>query len=126
MSDHTTTATPLHTQRTHIGDVGAKKGETVCVEGWVHIRRDQGKMIFLDFRDASGIIQGVILSGNATALEVGKTLRPEFVVRVEGKVNERPEKNKKPGVNGDIELEILSIEVLNESETTVPARRRHT
>lgn len=105
------------TTRTIIRDLASKKGEAVAVEGWVHIRRDQGKMIFLDFRDSSGIIQGVILSGNATALEVGKTLRPEFVVRVVGKVNERPEKNKKPVLNGDIELEILTITVLNESET---------
>lgn len=103
--------------RVMIRTLADHKGGTVSIMGWVHVRRDQGKMIFLDFRDASGVIQGVILSGNAAALEVGKTLRPEFVVEVEGKVNERPEKNKKPGVNGDIELEILAMRILNESET---------
>jgi aspartyl-tRNA synthetase len=72
-------------------------------------------MIFLDFRDVTGIIQGVILP-NSAVMEIGKTLREEFVVEVTGKINERPEKNKKRGVlNGDIELEILTINILNES-----------
>lgn len=104
-------------KRTYIDKLSEKKQETVIINGWVNVRRDQGKMIFLDFRDTSGIVQGVILP-NSNAMEVGKTLREEFVVEVTGKVNERPEKNKKIGIlNGDIELEILHINVLNESAT---------
>lgn len=104
-------------KRTYINKLSEKKQETVIIYGWVNVRRDQGKMIFLDFRDTSGIVQGVILP-NSDAMEVGKTLREEFVVEVTGKVNERPEKNKKVGIlNGDIELEILHITVLNESVT---------
>ncbi len=104
-------------KRTYINELSGEKQETVIVYGWVNVRRDQGKMIFLDFRDTSGIVQGVILP-NSKAMEVGKTLREEFVVEVTGKVNERPEKNKKLGIlNGDIELEILHITVLNESAT---------
>lgn len=104
-------------KRTYINKLSEKKQETVIVYGWINVRRDQGKMIFLDFRDTSGIVQGVILP-NSDAMEVGKTLREEFVVEVTGKVNERPEKNKKMGIlNGDIELEILHINVLNESAT---------
>ena len=107
----------MNTKRTHISKLSEGKGGEVVVQGWVHIRRDQGKMIFLDFRDVSGVVQGVVLP-NSAAMEVAKTLRPEWVVEVQGKVNERPEKNKKAGVlNGDIELEILHIAVLNESET---------
>lgn len=103
-------------QRTFIKDLGSKKGEEVLVKGWVNVRRDQGKMIFLDFRDMTGIVQGVILPNQAEALEVGKQLRQEFVVAVTGKVNERPERNRKVGVlNGDIELEILKIEILAEA-----------
>lgn len=103
--------------RIYIKDLSSKKGEEVTIKGWIEVRRDQGKMIFLDFRDATGLVQGVILPGSE-ALEVGKTVRPEWVVEITGKVNERPEKNKKEGVlNGDIELEILQINVLNESET---------
>ncbi len=103
--------------RVWIKDLSSKKGEEVLVKGWVDVRRDQGKMIFLDFRDMTGRVQGVMLPGAAEALEVGKELRQEYVVAVSGKVNERPEKNKKEGVlNGDIELEILNIEILNTSE----------
>lgn len=105
-------------KRILIADLSQHKAETVTIKGWVDVRRDQGKMIFLDFRDMSGTVQGVILPNATEAMEVGKKLRTEFVVAVTGTVNERPDRNKKEGViNGDIELEILGIEILNESET---------
>lgn len=103
-------------KRTYIKDLHTLKGEEAMIKGWINIRRDQGKMIFLDFRDMTGVVQGVILPNQVDALEVGKKLRQEFVVTVTGKVNERPERNKKEGIlNGDIELEILSIEILAEA-----------
>lgn len=102
--------------RTYIKELFKKKGEFVIIHGWVNTRRDQGKMIFLEFRDITGIVQGVILHGSE-ALETGRVLREEFVVKIEGKVNERPEKNiKKDVLNGDIELEVLNITILNESK----------
>ncbi len=104
--------------RTHIKNLNQKAGETVTIMGWVQVRRDQGKMIFLDLRDASGMVQGVILPNHTEALMVGNILRTEWCVEVEGIVNKRPERNVKVGVlNGDIELEITNIKVLNESET---------
>lgn len=104
-------------KRTYINELANKKGESVHIMGWVNVRRDQGKMIFLDFRDKTGIVQGVILP-NSEAMPIGKTLREEFVVEVVGKVNERPQRNIKEGIlNGDIELEILEINILNESLT---------
>jgi aspartyl-tRNA synthetase len=93
--------------------------ETVVIGAWVDTRRDQGKMIFFEFRDRTGKVQGVTLP-NSEAMEVAKTLRSEWVVAVTGKVNKRPERNVQADKqNGDIELEILGIEVLNESETPV-------
>ena len=63
-------------------------------------------------------MQGVILPGATEAHEIGEKIRPEYVVEVRGKVNKRPEKNvQKEKQNGDIELEILSIVILNEAET---------
>lgn len=103
-------------ERTYIKDLSPKIGQEVKIKGWVNVRRDQGKMIFLDFRDMTGIIQGVILPNQTEALEQGKTLRQEFAVLVKGKVNQRPERNRKAGVlNGDIELEILAIDILAEA-----------
>ena len=105
-------------QRTYIKDLAQKAGQEVSISGWVDIRRDQGKMVFFDFRDVSGKVQGVVLSGNKEALESAKEIRSEWVVQVTGKVNKRPEKNvQKDKLNGDIELEIISIKVLNEALT---------
>ena len=103
-------------ERVLIQDVSEHVGERVKVMGWVNVRRDQGKLIFLDFRDATALVQGVILPGSE-AMETGKLLREECVVAVEGNVNERPERNRKEGVvNGNVELEILSIEILNTAD----------
>ncbi|HEY5587516.1 MAG TPA: aspartate--tRNA(Asn) ligase [Candidatus Paceibacterota bacterium] len=102
--------------RIYIKELSKHVGKEVTIAGWVDVRRDQGKMIFLDFRDMTGKVQGVILPNYTETLEVGKTLRNEFVVKIKGKVNERPERNKKADIlNGDIELEILEIIVLAEA-----------
>ncbi len=104
-------------ERTLIGELGAHKGETVTIKGWVDVRRDQGKLVFFDFRDRSGVVQGVVLPGSP-AMEAAKEIRNEFVVEVEGKVNTRPEKNAQAGkVNGDIELEVLGITVLSPADS---------
>lgn len=105
------------THRTLIRDLHDHIGSEVTIAGWVDVRRDQGKMVFFNFRDRSGTVQGVTLP-QSPALETAKTLRAEYVVSVTGIVNARPEKNVNADEqNGDIELEILGIEVLNESET---------
>lgn len=103
-------------ERTLIGELQSKKGSEVRIAGWVSVRRDQGKMVFFDFRDRSGSVQGVTLP-NSEAIETAKEVRNEYVVSVEGVVNERPEKNVKTDVqNGDIELEVKKIEVLSVAE----------
>ena len=103
-------------ERTLIKDLGQKVGETVSISGWVDVRRDQGKMVFFDFRDRSGKVQGVVLPGSE-AIETAKEIKVEYVVRVAGIVNKRPEKNViADKQNGDIELEIKALEVLSVAE----------
>jgi aspartyl-tRNA synthetase len=105
-------------QRTLIGELGSHKGEEIEINGWIHVTRDQSKMVFCDIRDRSGKVQGVVF-GKPEVLEVAKTLKAEYVVEMTGVVNARPEKAVKEGVvNGDIELEITGITVLNEAATT--------
>src|SRR6056297_1230932 len=100
-------------ERTLITELSTKKGETVTINGWVSVARDQGKMAFFDFRDRTGMVQGVVFS-KPEVLEVAKTVRPESSVAITGVLNERPEKMINDKVdNGDIELEITSIEILN-------------
>src|SRR3989339_2152857 len=104
--------------RTYIKDLKKETGKEVTVFGWVDIRRDHGKLIFLDIRDMSGKVQAVALPNHKEAHEVANRVRPEWVLSVNAKVNKRPEKMvNKDEENGDIELELLSIEVLNEAET---------
>lgn len=105
------------TDRTEIGGLSGHVGETVTIYGWVDVRRDQGKLVFFDFRDATGYVQGVVLPGESEAMDVAKDVRNEYVVKVTGIVNKRPERNVQADKqNGDIELEIKGIEVLNASE----------
>jgi nondiscriminating aspartyl-tRNA synthetase len=101
--------------RTLIKDLQVEVGGEVTIAGWVDVRRDQGKMVFFDLRDATGKVQCVVLPSSA-AIEVAKTMRSEWVIKVEGKVNQRPEKNVKAGaMNGDIEMEVMAITVLAEA-----------
>lgn len=104
-------------ERTLISELGSHTGETVAIDGWVAVCRDQGKLVFFDFRDRSGTVQGVVLPGDDALMETAKDARAEYAVRVTGIVNKRPEKNIQTGKqNGDIELEIKSIEILSRAE----------
>ncbi len=102
--------------RTLIKDLKNQTSETVTINAFVDVARHQGKMAFFDFRDRTSTVQGVVF-GKPEVLEVAKTLGQEYAVAVTGIVNERPEKMVNEKVeNGNIELEITSIEILNESE----------
>ena len=105
----------VYMERTLIGKLGQHVGNTVSISGSIVVRRDQGKMVFFDFRDRSGRVQGVVLPGSP-AIETAKEVRPESIVSVSGIVNKRPEKNINAGVqNGDIELEIIGIDILSKA-----------
>lgn len=105
--------------RIHIKDLKDHIDNEVTIAGWVDIRRDHGKLIFVDLRDGSGKVQMVALPNHEEAHAVANTIRPEWVIEVKGKVNKRPEKMVKEGLNGDLEIEILEIAVLNEAQTPV-------
>jgi len=101
--------------RTLISELGSHKGEKVEISGWIQVARLQGKMAFFDIRDRSGIVQGVVF-GKPEVLEIAKNARTESSVKMTGTVNERPEKMVNDKVpNGDIELEITAIEILNQA-----------
>lgn len=104
--------------RIYIKDLRENIGEEVIVAGWVDVRRDQGKLVFVEMRDMTGLVQGVVLPNHLEAIEKIKEVRNEWVLRIKGIVNKRPERNIKEGVlNGDIELEITDLEVLNKATT---------
>ncbi len=106
-------------KRIYIKDLKDYVDKEVTVAGWVDVRRDQGKLIFFDFRDVSGKVQGVVLPNNNEAHEIGSKVRSEWVVEVRGKINKRPERAiQVDKQNGDIEMEIFNIAVLNEAEVS--------
>jgi len=89
----------------------------VVIAGWVDVRRDHGKLIFIDLRDMSGKVQMVALPNHKEAHDNASKLRSEWVVEIIGKVNKRPEKmgnGKEP--NGAIEVEIMEVKILSEAE----------
>lgn len=103
--------------RVYIKDLNEKIGKEVIVAGYVDVRRDQGKMVFFDMRDMTGRVQCVTLPSHAEAIEKAKQIRPEWILKITGTVNKRPEKNIKADVlNGNVELEVLEIEVISEAQ----------
>ena len=107
-------------ERILIKDLSGNIGGEVLIKGWVDIRRDHGKLIFMDIRDVSGKVQAVALPNHTEAHTIANTVRPEWVLEMHGKVNARPEKMiKKDEQNGVIEIEILNIVVLNKATTPV-------
>ncbi len=100
--------------RTLIKDLKDAVGKEASISGWIDVRRDHGKLVFFDIRDVSGKVQAVALPNHPEAVTVAQTLRSEWVVRMNGKVNPRPPKMVKADEqNGAIEFEIVSIEVLS-------------
>ncbi len=100
-------------ERILIADLKQHIGESVTIKAVVNVARFQGKMAFFDFRDRSGPVQGVVF-GKPEVLTIAETLTIESSVAVTGIVNKRPEKMINTKVeNGDIELEITNITVLN-------------
>ncbi|MEO7728729.1 MAG: aspartate--tRNA ligase [Burkholderiales bacterium] len=92
--------------------------QTITVYGWVHRRRDHGGVIFIDLRDREGLLQVVCDPDYPAALQAGEKLRNEFVVRVTGKVRERPAGTVNANlISGEVEVLAGEIEILNPSLT---------
>ncbi len=97
-------------------------GETVTLYGWVDRRRDHGGVIFLDLRDRTGIVQ-IVSDPQRTpdSYEQANTLRSEYVVKVTGRVSQRPDDSLNPRLpTGEIEVYIDNIELLNAVRSQLP------
>jgi aspartyl-tRNA synthetase len=92
-------------------------GQTVEVAGWVHRRRDHGGIIFVDLRDREGLLQVVFDPDAAEVFREAERLRNEFVIRVKGRVRERPAGTVNAHLaSGHVELLAGELELLNRSE----------
>ena len=90
-------------------------GRKIKVCGWINSRRDHGKLIFINLRDRSGILQVVfrLADSNQQLATISQKLRPEWVVCIEGEVKERPKGAENPEVEtGKIEIIAEKLEIL--------------
>lgn len=88
-------------------------GTTVRLAGWVNARRDHGGVVFVDLRDASGVVQCVIREELVNQL-CAHQLRNEYCLRVDGTVEARSEDTVNPAmVTGEIEVVVTDLEILN-------------
>ncbi|MBZ0291607.1 MAG: aspartate--tRNA ligase [Anaerolineae bacterium] len=94
-------------------------GQHVTLAGWVHRRRDQGGLIFIDLRDRWGIVQVVVdQESGPDAHNNASNARNEYVLQVSGKVRIRPEGTLNPELEtGDVEVVADSLQILNPSKT---------
>jgi nondiscriminating aspartyl-tRNA synthetase len=108
-------------ERILIADTPYKISQIVKLAGWVSVRRDHGKLIFIDLRDRSGTVQMVIIPDKEEAVKIAKDIRSEYIIEVEGLVKQRPggSKNEKL-LTGEVEIEVEKIKVLAKPEVDLP------
>ena len=101
---------------TTIAEIGKHEGQTVTVCGWLYNLRESGKLLFPQFRDGSGIIQGVVPKNAVTpeVFDAVKTLTQESSVIVEGKV--RADKR----APGGYELDVATVQVVQRVPESTP------
>ena len=104
----------MHRYRTH--NCGALRasdiGSTVRLSGWCHRIRDHGGVLFIDLRDHYGLTQ-VVADPDSPAFKTAEKLRSEWVVRIDGRVRNRPDGTVNPDLpTGEVEVYISDIEVL--------------
>ena len=83
-------------------------GKKVKVSGWVNSIRSHGKIVFIDLRDRSGLVQLVCKP------EIAEQIRPEWVIEIEGIASERPQKMINPKIEtGKVEILVESLKILS-------------
>ncbi|OGZ84688.1 MAG: hypothetical protein A2599_03525 [Candidatus Staskawiczbacteria bacterium RIFOXYD1_FULL_39_28] len=101
-----------------IKDTAKHVGEKLKVSGWVNVRRAHGKILFVDLRDISGVLQLVFVPSNKEAYEKAEKIRPEWVIEVRGQIVKRPENMINSKIEtGQVEMSVDELNVLSESET---------
>jgi aspartyl-tRNA synthetase len=102
--------------RTLVKDIVSKVGEKVTLMGFVAVRRDHGKLIFIDLRDRSGQCQLVFVGKDMYAK--ADALRSEWVIKITGTVNKRPEQMINKNIpTGEHEVLVEDFQILSEAKT---------
>jgi aspartyl-tRNA synthetase len=105
-------------QRFLITEAAKQIGEKVKVAGWVNVRRAHGKILFIDLRDRSGVLQCVFIPQNKEAYNKAQQARAEWVIELVGQIVKRPENMINKNIEtGEVELSVESLTVLSEAKT---------
>ena len=92
-------------------------GTRVNLCGWVHRRRDHGGVIFFDLRDTTGLVQ-LVINPEIQSFAIAESVRNEYVLKVSGEVNLRPEESKNEALgSGDVEVVLSDLQILNTAKT---------
>ena len=93
-------------------------GKEVKVAGWVQTIRAHGKILFIDLRDRSSILQLVFTPENKELYKIAQQIRPEWVIGAEGTVEKRPKGQINPKIEtGKIEFHPSNIEIFSQAKT---------
>jgi aspartyl-tRNA synthetase len=107
--------------KTHnCGELSAEHvGQVLVLAGWVHRYRTHGRVLFINLRDRSGVVQVTVDQSQAPlAFEEASRARAEWVLQVRGSVQRRPEGLENPDMpTGEIEVAAQEVVVLNRSKT---------
>ena len=98
--------------------INYKANDKVIIKGWVHRLRKMGKLVFIDLRDSTGLLQIICIPHEMKDSKALKSIKPEYVLSIEGIIQNRGEKQiNKNMITGKIELMAKKIEILSASET---------
>ena len=96
-----------------IKDLKEHIDQEIIIAGAVDLRRDHGKLIFLDLRDRTGMVQIVVNKKNENVYQALEAVKPEWNLKIKGLVKKRSEHTVNPNIlNGDLEIEALEAEIL--------------
>lgn len=105
-------------RRTYIKDLVDQTGQKVKINGWVSVRRNHGKLLFLDVRDHTASVQVVFKTSDNDDLPSAEAIRAEFIVEIEGIVKERPDKLVNPSMaTGKIEMAAEKLTIISKAQT---------
>ena len=109
-----------------VKDTSKHIGEKVRVCGWVNTRRAHGKILFIDLRDISGVMQVVFVPSNKEVYDLAQTLRPEWVVEIVGQIVKRPENMINPKIETGLKNAkgVLESTADVDSKIAVPANQK--
>ena len=100
-------------KRTYIKDISDCLGKKVKISGWINSRRDHGKLIFIELRDRTGILQIILKSEN---MPFAREIKQEWIVSVEGEIKDRPKGATNSEIKtGEMEMVAQKLEIISRS-----------